>query len=60
MNAGDAINAAGKPGIIYLKSVIDGSPKSNGSGKMWEESLGGGPQRQDRYQDYLGRKQLRK
>jgi hypothetical protein len=36
MNAGGVMNAAGKPGIIYLKSVIDGSPKSNGPGKMWE------------------------
>jgi hypothetical protein len=60
MNAGDAINAADSPGIIYLKSVIDGSPKSNGSGKMWEGNWGGGSQRQSRYQDYLGGKELRK
>jgi hypothetical protein len=31
------------------------SPESNGSGKMWEGSWGGGSQRQNRYQDYLGR-----
>jgi hypothetical protein len=60
MDAGGAINAAGKPGVIYLKSVIDRSPKSNGSGKMWEGNWGGGSQRQNRYQDYLGRKELRK
>jgi hypothetical protein len=33
MNAGGAINAASKPGIVYLKSVIDGSPKPNDTGK---------------------------
>jgi hypothetical protein len=44
MGADDAINAAGKPRIIYLKSMIDGSPKSNSSGKMWEGSWGAGSQ----------------
>jgi hypothetical protein len=60
MNAGEGINAATKLGIIYLKSVIDGSPKSNDTGKMWGGSWGGGSQRHNRYQDYLGRKELRK
>jgi hypothetical protein len=48
---GGAINAADKQGIIYLKSVIDGSLKYVSSGKMRGRSWGGGSIRQTKYQD---------
>jgi hypothetical protein len=48
MNVGGAINAAGKQGIIYLKTATDRFLKSAGSGKMCGPSWDGGFQRQNK------------